>query len=49
MFGGPGAQPTKEQRQLQEKYSMDTLKMAGLMAATLWATPIVYHWVTRQF
>ncbi|WPK26365.1 hypothetical protein PUMCH_003718 [Australozyma saopauloensis] len=49
MYGGPGAQPTKEQRRLQEQQAMDTLKVAGFMAGALWLTPIVYHYIKRQF
>lgn len=49
MFGGPGAQPTMEQKKLQEQQAMDTLKTAGFLAGALWLTPIVYHYIKRQF
>lgn len=49
MFGGPGAQPNEEQKKLQEQYSMDTLKLAGVMAGALWVTPIIYHYIRKQF
>lgn len=49
MFGGPGAQPSEEQKKLQEQYAIDTLKTAGLIAGALWVTPIVYHFIKKQF
>lgn len=50
MFGGPGSnQPTEEQRKLQEQYAYDTLRTASLIAAALWVTPIVFHYVKKQF
>lgn len=49
MFGGPGAQASEEQKKLQEQYAYDTLRFAGLVAGALWVTPIVYHYIKRQF
>jgi len=49
MFGGPGAQPSEEQKKLQEQYAYDTLRTAGYIAAALWVTPIIYHWAKKQF
>lgn len=46
MYGGPA---TEEQKKIQEKYAYDTLKVSGLIAGALWITPIVYHYIKRQF
>ncbi|OBA24496.1 hypothetical protein METBIDRAFT_37464 [Metschnikowia bicuspidata var. bicuspidata NRRL YB-4993] len=48
MFGGPGAQPSEEQKKLQEQYAYSTLQTAGLMAGALWITPIIFHFVKKQ-
>lgn len=47
MFGGPG-QLTEEQKRAQEKYTQDNLKVAGIVAAALWITPVVLHFVRKQ-
>lgn len=49
MYGGPGSQPNEAQKKLQEKYAYDTLKTAGLIAGALWITPIIFHYVRKQF
>lgn len=49
MFGGPGAQPSEDQRKLQEQYANDTIKTAGVIAVTLWVIPMVFHFVKKQF
>lgn len=49
MYGGPGGQPTEEQKKLQEKYAYDTLKTAGYIAGALWVTPIIIHFIRKQF
>lgn len=49
MYGAPGGQITEEQKKLQEKYTNDTLKTAGIMAGVLWLTPVVFHFVKKQF
>lgn len=46
MYGGA---PTEEQKKVQEQYAYDTLKTSGLIAGALWVTPIIYHFVKRQF
>ncbi|CUM51069.1 unnamed protein product [Debaryomyces tyrocola] len=48
MFGGPGSQPSEEQKKLQEKYAVDTLKTAGFIAGALWVAPIIFHYIKRQ-
>ncbi|KAG2736880.1 hypothetical protein G9P44_000970 [Scheffersomyces stipitis] len=47
MYGG--GQPTEEQKKLQEKMAYDTLKVAGFIAGALWVTPIIYHYIKKQF
>jgi mitochondrial import receptor subunit TOM5 len=49
MFGAGAGQPTEEQRKAQEQYAYDTLKTAGAIAGLLWITPIVYHYIKKQF
>ena len=49
MYGGPGQGMTEEQKKLQEKYTNDTLKTAGFIAGALWITPIVFHFIKKQF
>lgn len=46
MYGG---QPSEEQKKLQEQYAYDTLKNAGIIAGLIWATPIIYHFIAKQF
>lgn len=48
MFGGPEAQASEEQKKLQEQYANSTIKTAGVLAAALWVTPIVFHFIKRQ-
>lgn len=48
MFGGPGGQPSDEQKKLQERYAIDTLKTAGLIAGALWITPVIFHFIRKQ-
>ncbi|ODV70343.1 hypothetical protein HYPBUDRAFT_118711 [Hyphopichia burtonii NRRL Y-1933] len=49
MFGGPGQQLTEEQKKIQDQYVNDSLKTAGLIAGALWVTPLVFHFIKKQF
>ncbi|CCE83664.1 Piso0_004249 [Millerozyma farinosa CBS 7064] len=49
MFGGPGGPSGEDQKKLQEQYAYDTLKLAGVVAGVLWVSPIVFHFIKRQF
>lgn len=49
MYGGPGAEIPEEQKKAQEQMSYATLKTAGVVAGALWLTPIVFHFIKKQF
>lgn len=48
MYGGPGTPISEEQRKAQIQQTNDTLKLAGVIAGTLWVTPVIFHFIQRQ-
>lgn len=49
MYGGPGGEIPAEQKKLQEQQAAETMKAAGMLAGALWVTPIVFHFIKKQF
>ncbi|KAM3120321.1 hypothetical protein RJF_1542 [Candidozyma auris] len=45
----PSAEIPEEQKKMQEQISYATLKTAGVIAGALWLTPIVLHFIKKQF
>ncbi|CCC67730.1 hypothetical protein NCAS_0A11720 [Naumovozyma castellii] len=49
MFGLPQQEATEEEKQLHQQQTNRTIVTAAYTAALLWASPIVWHFVKKQW
>ncbi|SCU94819.1 LAME_0F09428g1_1 [Lachancea meyersii CBS 8951] len=49
MFGLPQQPPSEEEKKIHQQQSNQTLITAGYAAALLWVSPMVWHFIKRQW